>query len=188
MAGSVIAFLALRKYLTNNLEEVITDSARDSGIIFLITGAGGAFGAIINATGIGTKIVEVIEDSGITGTTASIVLILGAWLISQILRAAQGSTTVALITTSAILAPLVMQLNATSNVVSPVLVGLAICAGGIGISLPNDSGFWVVNRFSKLTVKQTFAAWTIPGTISGVTALIMVIILSLMQSFLPGLF
>lgn len=188
MAGSVIAFLALRKYLTNNLEEVITDSARDSGIIFLITGAGGAFGAIINATGIGTKIVEVIEDSGITGTTASIVLILVAWLISQILRAAQGSTTVALITTSAILAPLVMQLNATSNVVSPVLVGLAICAGGIGISLPNDSGFWVVNRFSKFTVKQTFAAWTIPGTISGVTALIMVIILSLMQSFLPGLF
>lgn len=188
MAGAIIAFLALRKYLTHNLEEVITDSAKDSGIIFLITGAGGAFGAIINATGIGTKIVDVIEGSGMTGATASVVLILVAWFISQILRAAQGSTTVALITTSAILAPLVMQLNATANIVSPVLVGLAICAGGIGISLPNDSGFWVVNRFSKFTVKDTFAAWTIPGTISGVTSLIIVLILSLMQSFLPGMF
>ncbi len=188
MVGAIIAFLALRKYLTHNLEEVITDSAKDSGIIFLITGAGGAFGAIINATGIGTKIVDVIEGSGMTGATASVVLILVAWFISQILRAAQGSTTVALITTSAILAPLVMQLNATANIVSPVLVGLAICAGGIGISLPNDSGFWVVNRFSKFTVKDTFAAWTIPGTISGVTSLIIVLILSLMQSFLPGMF
>jgi GntP family gluconate:H+ symporter len=188
MAGAIIAFLTLRKYLTHNLEEVITDSAKDSGIIFLITGAGGAFGAIINATGIGTKIVDVIEGSGMTGATASVVLILVAWFISQILRAAQGSTTVALITTSAILAPLVIQLNATANVVSPVLVGLAICAGGIGISLPNDSGFWVVNRFSKFTVKDTFAAWTIPGTISGVISLIVVLILSLMQSFLPGMF
>lgn len=188
MIGVIVAFLTLRSYLEQNLEEVITDSARDAGIIFLITGAGGAFGTIINGTGIGDKIVQVIEESGMTAASATLIIILVAWFISQVLRAAQGSTTVALITTSAILAPLVFGLNATSNAVSPVLVGLAICAGGIGISLPNDSGYWVVNRFSKFTLKETFAAWTIPGTISGVTALIVIIILSFMQSFLPGLF
>lgn len=188
MAGAIIAYVMLKKYIDQNLEEVITDSAKDAGIIFLITGAGGAFGAIINGTGIGDKIVEVIEGSGMTGASATIVLILVGWFISQVLRAAQGSTTVALVTTSAILAPLVLQLNATSNAVSPVLVGLAICAGGIGLSLPNDSGYWVVNRFSKFSVKQTFQAWTIPGTIAGVTALVVIVVLSFMQSFLPGLF
>ena len=70
---------------------------------------------------------------------------------------------------------------------SPVLVGLAICAGGVGLSLPNDSGFWVVNRFSKFDVKQTMKVWTVGGTISGVTALVIVIVLSLFSSVLPGL-
>ena len=181
MAGAIVAFLALRKHLEGNLEAFITDSAKDSGIIFLITGAGGAFGAIINKTGIGNMLVEGM--SGWTTATAAVALIIIAWVISQILRAAQGSTTVALTTTSSILGPLVIGLGS----VSPVLVGLAICAGGIGISLPNDSGFWVVNRFSKFSVRQTIDCWTIGGTIGGVTALIVLVVLSLFQGSIPGL-
>jgi len=181
MIGAIVAYLVLRRYLTDGFEPFITDSARDAGPIFLITGAGGAFGAIINATGIGDQLVTGM--SGWTSASATILLILIAWLISQILRAAQGSTTVALVTTSALFGPLVAGLGT----VSPVLVGLAICAGGIGVSLPNDSGFWVVNRFAKFSLRQTIDSWTIGGTISGVTALVLIILLSLCQGFLPGL-
>ena len=181
MVGAIVAFFALKPYLKEKFDAVITESASQSGIIFMITGAGGAFGTIINATGIGDKLVE--NMSGLTATSASLLLIIVAWIISQVLRAAQGSTTVALVTTSAILAPLV----AGMATVSPVLVGLAICAGGIGVSLPNDSGFWVVNRFAKFSLKQTFQTWTIGGTIAGVTSLILILILALLQNVLPGL-
>lgn len=180
LIGVIVAYFCLRKYLKQNFNELISDAAAQSGIILAITGAGGAFGKIINNTGIGTKLVE-----GMTGLTAGagIAMIITAFIISQVLRAAQGSTTVALVTTSAIFAPIVAGMAS----VSPVLVGLAICAGGIGLSLPNDSGFWVVNRFSKFSVNQTMKVWTIGGTISGVTALAVVIILALFTNVLPGL-
>jgi GntP family gluconate:H+ symporter len=182
LIGVLVAFAMLRKYVKQDFGDLVADCARDSGIIFIITGAGGAFGAIINATGIGTKLVE--RMSGLTGASAGVVILIAAWVISQVLRAAQGSTTVALVTTSGIFAPLVAGLAG----VSPILVGLAICAGGIGISLPNDSGFWVVNRFSKFNIQQTIQAWTIGGTISGLTSLVVLIILQLLSGVLPGLF
>lgn len=180
LIGVIVAFICLRKYLKKSFNEMITDAATQSGIILAITGAGGAFGKIINNTGIGTTLVE-----GMTGLTtgAGIAMIIAAFVISQVLRAAQGSTTVALVTTSAIFSPIIAGMAS----VSPVLVGLAICAGGIGLSLPNDSGFWVVNRFSKFSVNQTMKVWTIGGTISGVTALVVVIILALFTNILPGL-
>ncbi|MBE0602140.1 MAG: GntP family permease, partial [Deltaproteobacteria bacterium] len=108
-------------------------------------------------------------------------IVLG-FILSQILRAAQGSTTVALITTSAILGPVVATMG-----VSPILVGLGICAGGIGLSLPNDSGFWVVSRYGGINEADTIKAWTIGGTICGVTAFIVVLILNMFSNVLPGL-
>ena len=180
LIGVLVAFFALKKYIKESFNEIVTDATTQSGAILAITGAGGAFGAIINAIGIGDKLV-----AGMTGLTegAGIAMIIAAFVISQVLRAAQGSTTVALVTTSAIFSPIVAGMAGAS----PVLVGLAICAGGVGLSLPNDSGFWVVNRFSKFDVKQTMKVWTVGGTISGVTALVIVIVLSLFSSVLPGL-
>lgn len=181
LIGAVIAALTLKKYIKMEFGELVTQCGKDSGVIFIITGAGGAFGSIINATGIGAKLVEGM--SGMTGASAGFVLVLVAWIISQVLRAAQGSTTVALVTTSSIFAPLLAGMPG----VSPILVGLAICAGGIGISLPNDSGFWVVNRFTKFSLKQTIQSWTIGGSISGITSLIILLVLSLFAGALPGL-
>ena len=180
LIGLVVAYICLKPYIKQSFNEVVTEAATQSGIILAITGAGGAFGKIINETGIGSSLVE-----GMTGLTAGagVAMIVAAFLISQVLRAAQGSTTVALVTTSAIFAPIV----AGMATVSPILVGLAICAGGVGLSLPNDSGFWVVNRFSKFSVNQTIQVWTVGGTITGLTALAVTIILSLFTNILPGL-
>ncbi len=112
----------------------------------------------------------------------SITVLLLAFIFSQILRASLGSSTVALVTTSSIMGPLAFDLG-----VAPILLGRAICAGAIGLSLPNDSGFWVVNKFGKLTIPQTLKAWTIGGFLAGLTALSTVYILSLFSGILPGL-
>lgn len=182
LIGVLAAFACLRPYLANKFEAIISKCAEQAGTIFIITGAGGSFGQVINATKIGDKLVGGMSG-WTTGSGISIALILVAFAISQILRAAQGSTTVALVTTSSIFAPLVAGFPG----VSPLLIALAICAGGIGISLPNDSGFWVVNRFSKFSVQETMQVWTVGGTVSGVTALVCILLLSLGTGVLPGL-
>ena len=180
LLGLFMGFFCLRPYLTDSFNDLVNEACTQSGIILAITGAGGAFGKIINETGIGKQLVEGM--TGLTDGTGALILV-AAFIISQVLRAAQGSTTVALVTTAAIFAPVVANMQG----VSPLLASLAICAGGIGLSLPNDSGFWVINRFGKFDVPGTMRVWTVGGTISGVTALIVVLILSMFTGTLPGL-
>lgn len=169
------AVILLRPYIAIPNVRLYSEAISSAGIIILITGAGGAFGAVINNSGIGDHLITTMQNW-------SIPVLLLAFIFSQILRASLGSATVALVTTSSILGPMVGELG-----VSPILLGLAICAGGIGLSLPNDSGFWVVNRFGKLTIPQTLLAWTGGGFIAGLTALATVFLLSLFTGLLPGL-
>ncbi|WP_059173485.1 GntP family permease [Bacillus sp. FJAT-27445] len=171
----VAALILLKPYISIPYERLYSEAINSAGIIILITGAGGAFGAVINKSGVGEYLITTMQSW-------SIPVLLLAFIFSQILRASLGSATVALVTTSSILGPMTADLG-----VSPILLGLAICAGGIGLSLPNDSGFWVVNRFGKLTIPQTLKAWTIGGFIAGLTALACVFILSLFSGILPGL-
>lgn len=170
----VTAFM-VRPYLKEKTSSLYKDAIESGGLIILISGAGGGFGAVLNEGGIGNYLVELM-----TGWSMPILLL--AFLFAQILRAALGNTTLALITASTVLGPMAAELGN-----SPLLLGLAISAGGIGLSLPNDSGFWVVNKFSNLSVKDTLKTWTAGGTIAGVTALGMVYVLSLFEGILPGL-
>jgi GntP family gluconate:H+ symporter len=171
----IVAIIVLSPYISTPKAQLYSEAINSAGIILLITGAGGAFGAVMKASGISEHLIATMQG-------LSIPTLLLAFLFSQILRASLGSATVALVTTSSIMGPLVMDLG-----VSPILLGLAICAGGIGLSLPNDSGFWVVNKFGKLTVVQTIKAWTIGGFLAGLTALATVYILSLFAGILPGI-
>ena len=173
--GVVVAIFALKKYFTRPLDDILSEAASQAGMVLLITGAGGSFGAIINATGIGDYIVTIMSNFNVP-------LIILGFVLSQILRAAQGSATVALVTTSAIVAPSIASMGA-----SPVLVGLAICFGSVGLSLPNDSGFWVINRFADFSFQDTLKGWTLPGFIAGLTGLVLVLIASCFVNVLPGL-
>ena len=171
----IVAIIVLRPYISTPNDTLYAEAINSAGIIILITGAGGAFGAVINKSGIGDHLIATLQD-------LSIPVLLLAFIFSQILRASLGSATVALVTTSSILGPLAADLG-----VSPILLGLAICSGGIGLSLPNDSGFWVVSKFGKLTIPQTLKAWTVGGFLAGLTALATVYILSLFSGILPGI-
>lgn len=175
MAGVIYAALISRKYLRQSITDIMTEAADQVGLILLITGAGGAFGKILQATGIADYVAGSLSQF-------SIPILVLCFLIAQIIRCAQGSTTVALMTTAAIMSSTI----ATSGV-SPILCAIAICAGGIGLSLPNDSGFWAISRFFRISVTDTIRGWTLGGFVAGIAILIFVSILSLFQGFLPGL-
>lgn len=175
LLGVFVALFALRRFISKPAGDIVNEAAAQSGLILLITGAGGSFGHVISASGIGSYLVDTMSAWNIS------LLVLG-FLLAAILRVAQGSTTVALITTSAILGPAVGAAGASS-----VLVGLAIGAGGMCGSLPNDSGFWVVSRFADLTVRETMKTWTAGGTLAGFFAFLIVLALSLFRGVLPGL-
>ncbi|SHI55880.1 gluconate:H+ symporter, GntP family [Dethiosulfatibacter aminovorans DSM 17477] len=178
LIGCFVSFASLQKYFRKDLGTIVIEAAGSAGLILMITGAGGSFGSVINASGIGNYLVQSMSDLAIP-------TVLLGFILSALLRISQGSTTVAIVTTSSILGPAI----AATGIGSPVLVGLAICCGGTGFSLPNDSGFWVLSRFSNLSVKETFNSWTMGGTIAALAGFAVVLILSFINSTvgLPGL-
>lgn len=175
LCGVLYAAIVSKKYLKESITSIMGKAADQIGLVLLITGAGGAFGKILQGTGIADYIANSLSQFNIP------VLIL-CFLISQIIRCAQGSTTVSLITTAAIMSGIISESG-----VSPILCAIAICAGGIGLSMPNDSGFWAISRFFKISVSDTLRGWSIGGFIAGISILIFVSILSMFQNFLPGL-
>lgn len=175
MAGVIYAAVVSRKYIQKTATDLMTEAADQIGLVLLITGAGGAFGKVLQATGIADFVAGTLSGFHIP-------ILLLCFLISQIIRLAQGSTTVALMTTAAIMSSTIAGGN-----VSPILCAIAICAGGIGLSLPNDSGFWAISRFFKISVKDTLKGWTMGGFVAGIAVLLFVSVLSLFQNILPGL-
>ncbi len=173
--GVLYAAFISRHYLPRSITEIMTDGADKVGLILLITGAGGAYGGILKACGIADLITGTLQGFHMP------VLIM-CFVIAQVLRIATGSTTVALTTTAAI-----VSASAAASGISPILCAIAVCAGGIGLSLPNDSGFWAISKFFHLNEVDTIRGWTLGGFAAGVSILIFVCLLSLCQGFLPGL-
>jgi len=166
LASVFVAIILLRKYIVQKTNSLIMEAAEASGMILLITGAGGAFGFIVYQSGIGDYLVTSM-------TELNIPLLVTCFLLAAILRGAQGSSTVSLVATSTILGPIVIEAG-----ISPLMAGLAICTGGLCLSLPNDSGFWVVSRFSGMTVQQTLKSWTLGSSLAGIVGLIVILIIN----------
>jgi GntP family gluconate:H+ symporter len=129
--------------------------------IILITGAGGMFGGVLELSGIGAALSGSLSDLGIS-------LILQAFLISTLLRVAQGSATVALTTTAGLMAASVG--DADLGDFQLTLLVVAIAAGATVLSHVNDSGFWLVSRFFGMDEKTTLKTWTVMETTLGVSA------------------
>ena len=133
-------------------------------VIILITGAGGMFGGVLRLSGIGDALSDSLSDLGMS-------LILQAFLISTILRVAQGSATVALTTTSGLIAASVADAGLSDFQIS--LLVIAIAAGATVLSHVNDSGFWLVSRFFEMDVKTTLKTWTVMETTLGLSAFVL---------------
>lgn len=117
----------------------------------MVAGAGGMFGSVLRETGIGTALANTLADLGIP-------LLLAAYLISLALRVAQGSATVAIQTTAALLAATVS--GAGLNDIQTALVVVAMGAGSFFASHVNDSGFWLVGGFLQVDTKTNLKMWT----------------------------
>jgi gluconate:H+ symporter, GntP family len=127
--------------------------------IILITGAGGMFGAVLRASGIGEALATSLEGTGLP-------VIVAAFLIAVALRVAQGSATVALTTTGGLIAPVIEATGGLSDAYLALTV-IAIACGSTVLSHVNDSGFWLVGRFLGMDVKTTFKTWTAMVTLLG---------------------
>lgn len=142
------------------LSELAAASLRPVAMILLVVGAGAFFGAVLSATGIGQAVAGSLHDAGLP-------VILAAYVISCGMRIAQGSATVAIVTTSGIIAPTVEQLGYSQ--VQLALLVVAISAGSIIASHVNDGGFWIVSRYFGLTVGETLKTWTVLETLLSVS-------------------
>lgn len=142
-----------QKQLTrDSLWKAVNQPLEVAGIIILITSAGGAFGAMIKHSGIGTAIGAATENFQIH-------YVLLAWLIAAVMKTAQGSGTVSMITTSSIMFALIG--TGTELAYHPIYILLSIGFGSMFISWMNDSGFWVVAKMSGFTEKEALQTWTV---------------------------
>ena len=180
--AALIAMYTLAKqrgWTMEKLGESMGTPLETAGVIILITGAGGAFGSMIGHSGIGDTIKEIGKD--LEGGTA--LMLFMAWLLTAVIRAAQGSATVSMITGSGIMAPILASMLETGTLgCHPIYFCLAIGFGAFPLSWMNDSGFWVVQRMSGFTEKETLKTWTVMLTAIGVVGIIQVI---LMATVLP---
>jgi GntP family gluconate:H+ symporter len=156
----------------------VSEGIVDAAIIITITGAGGAFGAVIRATPIPDYIQSLVGDgSGLTGVTALLVL----FTIAALLKTAQGSTTAALVITSTIAAPLLPALGLDGMLgavpIGQVLAVMAIGAGAMVVSHVNDSYFWVVSQFSGMSVTTAYRAHTAATLAQGLTGIALIVVL-----------
>ncbi|HDV7284717.1 TPA: GntP family permease [Mannheimia haemolytica] len=170
-------FLLVSSGKMMEFDSLTNDTLKLVGPILFITAAGGVLGNVITQAGF----VDYIKQNAHIISTAGIFF---PFLISAILKTAQGSSTVAIITTASIMgmfnAPdsLMNALGLTSEIAAALTV-MAIAAGSMCVSHANDSYYWVVTNFTKLTPQQGYRTQTTLTFIMGVTGMLTVYLLSL---------
>jgi GntP family gluconate:H+ symporter len=162
-----IVLLARRPGSTReSVARSIQGAIADAGVIVLITCAGGAFGHVLRQTGIAGSI-----ENSLPATESGLMII--GFLICMIVRTAQGSSTVAMITAVGVVAPIAA---ASAMTYHPVYIAIAIGCGSKPISWMNDSGFWVISKMSGMTESEMLKTNTVMGIIMAVTGLIVCLI------------
>ncbi|MEO5999456.1 MAG: GntP family permease [Chitinophagaceae bacterium] len=167
LAGlAALSLLAKYKKSTESMTNLVGAALMSGGAIVLITSAGGAFGGILQQTGISARITELTKEY-------QMALIPMAFIIAAIIRTAQGSATVALITTSGILAGMANNGNLQYH---HLYLGLAIGCGSKLVPWMNDAGFWIVCKMSNLTEKEAMKTFSPMNVVMGVAGLIVILI------------
>ncbi len=166
--GVFLSFIMKKSVKTHETHfDWVAGGLKDAGIIILITGAGGAFGAILQATGVG----KVIGES-FSGMEIGLLL---PFLIAAVLKSAQGSSTVSIITTAAIVAPLLGPFGLSSPLGRALSV-LSVGAGAMTVSHLNDSFFWVVAQFTGMDTATALKSQTVSTLLQGLTGIAVILI------------
>lgn len=159
-----------RGWSRKSLETVSTASLKPIGNILLVVGAGGVFGAVLKGSGVAQALADAFDSAGLP-------VILLAWLISVVLRVAQGSATVAIVTTAGIVSPMLTEGHYSQAHLA--LVIMAISAGSIFASHVNDGGFWMVAKYFGISERDTLKSWTVLESVLSVAGFVVAGLLSL---------
>jgi len=156
----------IKKQVSDN--GLVGRSLRDSSGIILITGAGGAFGAVLKAAQIGDLV-----GNGLAKTNLGVLIPV---IVAAGIKSAQGSSTVSMITTSSIMLNLLPALGLTDEI-SKALVVIAIGGGSLLVPHVNDSLFWIVSQYAKISVKYTFLVVTSSVAVLGIASSLLAVLL-----------
>ena len=170
LIGVLVAMVSTYNYGVDKQFEWVSKGLQSAGTIILITGAGGAFGNILRTTSLGDSISQQLVNWEIG--------IFLPFIIAAFLKTAQGSSTVSIITTAAMVTPLLDSLGLSSEL-GRVMVVLSIGAGAMTVSHLNDSYFWVVSQFSNMNTKTALRCHTITTLVQGATGILLIKIISL---------
>lgn len=169
----VVAILLLkgnRSY--EQIEKICNNALGPICSIILVTGAGGMFGGVLRASGIGDELSALMSDTGMP-------IVVAAFIIATTFRVAQGSATVALTTTAALIAPMVAA-DTSLTQFDLCFIVISIASGATVLSHVNDSGFWLASRFLEMDEKTTLKTWTALETSIGVVGFIIAYIGSIL--------
>ncbi|MBN2313736.1 MAG: hypothetical protein JXM79_07380 [Sedimentisphaerales bacterium] len=157
-AVAIILLWKQRRPSKDELAKVIESSLMSGGVIILITSAGGAFGKMLEAAQIGPAVTNmVVGDAG--GQIGGVSMLFIAFFVAFLIKFAQGSSTVSMIATSGMLAPLIVSKEILGY--HPVYIATAIGFGAQCGNWMNDSGFWIFAKMSGLTEVETLKTWTV---------------------------
>lgn len=169
LLGVFLSMTLIPKSEKQNTLKWVSQGVTDSASILAITGAGGSFGAIL-------KLLPIADAT--TGLLATGLGVLIPFIIAMILKLAMGASTVAMITTASMMAPLMANMGFTSPL-GRVFVVLAIGAGSMVASHANDSYFWVVSQFSDMKTDEAYKCQTGMTAVMGISVIAILYIASL---------
>lgn len=170
LLGVFIAFRLLPSFDKEYISGWVGKGMVNAATIIMITGAGGAFGQVLKSTPIGSYLGEVLSVYNLG--------IFLPFIIAAALKTSQGSSTVAIITTSALLAPMLPSLGLDGSV-AKALVVMSIGAGAMTVSHANDSYFWVVSQFSNMDTDIAYKTYTTATLVQGIVTISFVAILAM---------
>ncbi len=162
LAAALLSFYTLGLRRGRNMESVmrcVSTAVSNVAMIILIIASGGAFRQVLLDIGVSERIIALTTQLHVSP-------ILMAWCVAALLRLAVGSATVAAITAGGVVTPLISDTG-----VSPEVMVLATCSGSLMFSHVNDVGFWMFKEYYNVSVKQTFAVWTVMENIVAIVGL-----------------
>lgn len=163
-------FLGVKRgYSMGEIQKIASKSFEPIGLIILVTGAGGVFGAVLVDTGIGDALANLMAASNLP-------MILLAFLIATVVRISQGSATVSMVTAAGLMAPVINAGEYSAPMIGATTI--AIACGATVLSHVNDSGFWLVGRFFGMSEQDTLRSWTVLETILGCVGFLIVFVIS----------
>jgi GntP family gluconate:H+ symporter len=168
--GVLFALLLIKKKTMEKMNSVFSEAIVKAGPILIITAAGGMFGMVIKSTGVGETLGNLLSGTSIG--------LLVPFLIAAVMKTAQGSSTVAIITTASFVSPMLTMLGLDTEW-GKLLTMLAMGSGSMIVSHANDSYFWVVTNFSEIKVDDTLKVYTSSTLVMGITVFACVWIFSL---------